>query len=433
MHTDGTSSQNITKEAANITLRRGTKSYYRPHTELQDSLCVDSILSKSEMEEIQEMLASEDRSIGGRKDSGIQFMTLTQMNGGKGEEGPKPSILMSPIIDANYQNPSCAERRSYFSTNNRFSLLAGDLDLKNSLNILDHSCITRDNNVRSAGEMSNERGDAIVPSVMKDSSAKEVSTLGPVDPAPGQDDPDPGPDVQHVANLLSLRSSNLETSGLGLGERREPTDNNNKPEDERSEADPGEKGNVGEPERDDDDEDEEKELSPLELSSKLTTVSRIIGSLTCKPGNLEKKVEELCTSLEYSQKEIGDLKAENISLRKRLEEVETEEECSRYQIKTVEDKLDKVETYGKKKNLIIEGLQESDGGREDIEKTIRDLFDQLNLDRGLEFDACYRVGGFSRNRTRPILLSFLKQADRELVYMKRMELRRTVSYTRLDQ
>ena len=164
------------------------------------------------------------------------------------------------------------------------------------------------------------------------------------------------------------------------------------------------------------------------MTHKVSTVSLILGDLTNKSGNLEKKVDELCASLEFSQKEIDDLKAENISLKRQLEDVETEEERSRFQIKSVEDKLDKVETYGKKKNLIIEGLQEEDGGREDIEKTIRDLFDQLNLDRGLEFDACYRVGGFNRNRTRPILLSFLKQADRELVYMKRTELRRTVSY-----
>ena len=225
MNIAGASSRSSTGEAANITSSRGAKSgscmmadFNRPHMGLQDSLCVDSILSKSEMEEVREMLASEDRSTGGRKESRLQFMTSTQMQRGYGkDEGglelASPSILMLPIMDPKYQNPSCVGRRSYVTTNNRFSILANDLDFNNSLNIMDESCPSSDRNTGLYGEACNEKRDAIVVSDAKADSTNEVSTLGAVDPDPGQSDPDPGPNGQCVTNPLSPSSGNLVTEG----------------------------------------------------------------------------------------------------------------------------------------------------------------------------------------------------------------------------
>ena len=46
----------------------------------------------------------------------------------------------------------------------------------------------------------------------------------------------------------------------------------------------------------------------------------------------------------------------------------------------------------------------------------------------MELDACYRVGGFNKNRTRPIVITFMRQADRDVVYSKRVELRKTQGY-----
>ena len=258
------------------------------------------------------------------------------------------------------------------------------------------------------GDAHTGKSDVTSAGVMNDNTSNEVGALGAADPLPGRGDPGPDPDTQHVTDSSSVSNGYLVTEGNqgdALASQHEP--DNNKPGE-------GIRGEVA--------------LSPEELTSKLSTVNTLLGGLTSKSSYLEGKVEDLCASLEFSQKEIADLKAENTSLRRRLEEVGTEEERSHFQMKSIEDKLDKVETYGKKKNLIVEGLQEAEGGREDIEKIVRDLLDQLNLDRGIEFDACYRVGGLSRNRTRPILLSFLKQADRELVYMRRMELRKTANY-----
>ena len=75
----------------------------------------------------------------------------------------------------------------------------------------------------------------------------------------------------------------------------------------------------------------------------------------------------------------------------------------------------------KKRNLIFEGVPE--GKREATDRVICDLFDRLDLDKGIYFDACYRVGPYSEGRPRPILVSFERQADRDMVYARRMDLK----------
>ena len=61
-------------------------------------------------------------------------------------------------------------------------------------------------------------------------------------------------------------------------------------------------------------------------------------------------------------------------------------------------------------------------------KSIWDVFDQLKINRGIDFDACYRQGNRNKNRERPIVIVFQKQADRDLVYASRMDLRKTRDY-----
>ena len=79
----------------------------------------------------------------------------------------------------------------------------------------------------------------------------------------------------------------------------------------------------------------------------------------------------------------------------------------------------------KKKNLLFDGIPELDSRKEETGKVISDLFDQLNINRQVNFEACYRVGTFNKSRPRSILVSFEKQSDGDLVYSKRMDLRHT--------
>ena len=85
----------------------------------------------------------------------------------------------------------------------------------------------------------------------------------------------------------------------------------------------------------------------------------------------------------------------------------------------------RLETLAKKKNLILEGVPEVEGLRENLEKTIGEVLDQLAIPGSINFEASYRVGPYNKNRTRPIMVCFEKLIDRQLVYSKRMELKLT--------
>ena len=167
------------------------------------------------------------------------------------------------------------------------------------------------------------------------------------------------------------------------------------------------------------------------MFEKMSMVEDILSMISERSTNLGGTVRELTASLEFSQQEIVALKQENEEMKKKLEAVVLEDKKTQFQVEAVEDKVDRLETSSKRNNLIVEGLPEPDGRREDVEKTIGQLFDQLSVNKGVNFEACYRMGSYTKGKPRPIFLSFEKMADRNLLYAKRMDLRHTADYQRV--
>ena len=186
-----------------------------------------------------------------------------------------------------------------------------------------------------------------------------------------------------------------------------------------------------EPADSDNEEAENKDERVIDMQAimvKLDKVDGILGKIDSKATETSETVKALQVSLEFSQSEIDNLKAENKVLRQKMADMEMEERRTSYQVKKTEEKLDRVDTAGRKKNLIFEGISEIDGGRGDVSRTLWALLDQLKLDKGIDIDTCYRVGSYNKNRTRPINVAFVKQSDRDLVYSWRTELRRTENH-----
>ena len=255
-----------------------------------------------------------------------------------------------------------------------------------------------------------------------------------------------------VDNQLSNQASNREEAGTLVHNVVDPEGDHGDERDtvgDRSggvspTTDNGEGDNDGEGEEDD--ETRSGETSPTSkqgedyyldqqaVATRLLAVDEILMSLGSKSGMLEQNVKDLETSLEFSQHEITKLKKENADLKQLLGSIENEDRRTQYQVKKTEAKLEKLETVTKKKNLVFEGLPEVGGGREDASKTIGNLFDQLNINAEVRFDACFRLGPAYNNNNngnkkgRPILVSFEKQADRDLVYSRRFDLRRTPDF-----
>ena len=300
----------------------------------QASLFVDSILSQAETEEVEHMLALESEATGGMFNfSGRQigFFTSTQMKRDERQMRASP-LLMSPIMDPRFQNPSCRNEARVFSDNNRFSILEDDVEV-----------INRENNSREeankvgyggyGGQNNNLEHGAIVNNVTN----KDVTNSSTANEEAG--------DHENVRG---------DVRGDGTGPQ---------PNALKAESSDGGEGRS-------DDKQVDEPLGAAEARI-------IISALKTRSDKLEDKVEELRASLEFSQKEIDDLKAANHKLQQQIGDLETEEERLKYQMKKLDDRIDKVETSGKKKNLIIEGMPEIAGGKEDVVKTIWELLDQM--------------------------------------------------------
>ena len=168
--------------------------------------------------------------------------------------------------------------------------------------------------------------------------------------------------------------------------------------------------------------------TPQAITEKFKQMDAFLSKVDGKSIDLTTAVSNLENSLEFSQHEIQQLKKENADLKVKIGLLETEDRRTQFQMKAVDDKLDRLETTTKKKNLIFEGIPEAEGRRENVTKSIGELFDQLKVNEGVYFEACYRMGPFKAGKTRPILVGFEKQSDRDLIYANRFDLKRTANF-----
>ena len=135
-------------------------------------------------------------------------------------------------------------------------------------------------------------------------------------------------------------------------------------------------------------------------------------------------LDELRTSLEFSQLEIDDLKKENDKLKEDIKALKIEGRRNEFQIQDLDNNHERLDTQARKKNLVFEGVDEAkQGDKEDLQRLMYNIFDQMKIDHPIECDTCYRTGPYSRNMPRPIVISFLKQADRDHVFAKRVTLK----------
>ena len=147
--------------------------------------------------------------------------------------------------------------------------------------------------------------------------------------------------------------------------------------------------------------------------------------------NVEKRCEEYKTSLEYTQEEVKELKEENTLLKESLKELSLEVQRNTYAIQKLNTKQGNVETTIRKRNLIFEGIPEQHTGRENLHETVCQLFSEMKIAKPMDYDAAYRLGSKPGRYPRPILISFIRQDDRNMVYAKRTQLRNSQQLARV--
>ena len=128
-----------------------------------------------------------------------------------------------------------------------------------------------------------------------------------------------------------------------------------------------------------------------------------------------------------------DLKEENESLKESLLEMSLEIQRNTYAIQKLTGKQANLETNTKKKNLILEGvpeLQQRDV-RENLQDTICAIFAEMGISKPIDYDLAYRIGNYAGKAPRPILISFIRQDDRNMIYANRLQLRKTRNFQRV--
>ena len=431
--------------ATNITTRRPgkvkTTAMAADHLEGYDignesSLFIDSILSRDETRDIVSMLASADELPGG---SGLpSFFTSTQM-GGRTPRRPR-SPPLSPLMAVDTWDIDCKLRDSMDTR--------GDTsDQENT--IVSQEAQVKDKNKRNLSEGFDSKGGKTEQNDSDGEAGMEPKTIEARGP-PGvptdlvnSDPMTPKPGAVLVSDPKQGEAGEVRDEGIrgGIDEVFHDVNTDEKVNreggggvDEDGESSVAEGSGEGE-EGADNEATKSTEAaigdnSPVR-QSQLRAMEDFLGKLDRRSVGVDTRIHELVTSLEFSQHEIDTLKKENAELKVKMGQLEMEDRRTQYQMGTVEDKIDRLETNMKKKNLILEGLPEVEGKKENVEKVVSALFDQLGVNRQVNFEACFRMGHYIRGKMRPVHVGFERQADRDLVYSKRFELRHTTDFQRV--
>ena len=91
------------------------------------------------------------------------------------------------------------------------------------------------------------------------------------------------------------------------------------------------------------------------MANRLHTFDTLLSQLDSRSTVMGETVKGLLESLEFSQKEITDLKKENADLKKLIGNLEIEDRRTQFQMQDIVDKVNKLDTMTKRKNLVIEG------------------------------------------------------------------------------
>ncbi len=140
--------------------------------------------------------------------------------------------------------------------------------------------------------------------------------------------------------------------------------------------------------------------------------------------NVNKEVKDLRASLEFSQKSIDEI-------RKRLGAIEEKQtkfsslsqevQTLKMQNRQLHEKLERLESYSRKNNLIITGLKESDG--ENPEQVVSQFLSTL-VPGSVAVERCHRLGPSQRKgKSRPMIVRFQSYPDRKKVWEKRFQLK----------
>ena len=152
-----------------------------------------------------------------------------------------------------------------------------------------------------------------------------------------------------------------------------------------------------------------------------------------------KRMAEVISSLEFSQREIEQLKGKVNELQKerkkdasQISSLQQENEDLIANMKILNDRMDFLDDQGRSKNLRFSGIPEgqNENWEQSQQKVNRILNDCLNISPLI--DRAHRVGKPSQNRPRDVIVKFSSSTQRDTILRDRTKLKGTQIYINED-
>lgn len=160
-------------------------------------------------------------------------------------------------------------------------------------------------------------------------------------------------------------------------------------------------------------------------SSFLSFTKTMLDSVSTRIDGIIKDVQEVKTSLQFSQAQIDDLRV----MEKKVNSFEAQLQqlsslCTDSEVNDLALKIDSLDNQSRRNNLIIDGLTQDNTFESwpDSDKKVREFFkDKLKIDpKSIEIERAHRIGNSKQQTTkpRPIVVKFLRYKDKELILTK---------------
>ena len=163
-------------------------------------------------------------------------------------------------------------------------------------------------------------------------------------------------------------------------------------------------------------------------------VQIIVDSSKSRMDAITKDLQEIKTSLQFTQKEVDELK-DNINKQAgRCNTMQSDifKVCD--SLLTITDKMEYLEGQTTCNNLVFEGIVESLGETwaETEEKIKQILAEKLQIQREVEVERAHRAGKPGGDRPRPIVVKLLRYKDRESILQRTKSLKGSKIYINED-
>ncbi|XP_035693558.1 LOW QUALITY PROTEIN: uncharacterized protein LOC118427744 [Branchiostoma floridae] len=164
-------------------------------------------------------------------------------------------------------------------------------------------------------------------------------------------------------------------------------------------------------------------------------VQIITDSTNQRMDNLVREMQDLKSSLQFSQDELKDLKADKDSNLKKIKQLEQDIASRNDDVSTgLTEKLDYIENQSRRNNLIFDGIKEEKGETwEQAEMKVKDVIKKkLHINPvHIEIERAHR-NGKPGERPRPIVAKFLRYKDKQTISGKAKMLKGTSIYVNED-